>query len=342
LVSEVLQDFIVLEIESTAMANKKIKERTFILGILECVIIIFVTGFSLLVQFSVSSNVDTSIGALVSLSGHIAEGDLDARADVPRVKELNNLTENLNVMAGKIKNLIEENIREQKNLQKSEMKALQAQITPHFLYNTLDSIIWLAEGNQYDQVVSITRAFSNFFRISLNQGREWVSVYDEFKHIESYLTIQKIRYRDILDYSIDYEKTMEKKIILKLLLQPLVENALYHGIKNKRGRGTITVRGWQDGTSLCFTVEDNGIGMTEKRLAEIRERIGKRTVPEFADNIGMEENSPLDSLESGYGLYNVSKRLELYYSRFDLLKIESVYQKGTMITLKIPEADRHV
>jgi two-component system sensor histidine kinase YesM len=328
LVSEILQDFIALEIDSAAAENEAIKERAFIIGIIELVTIVFVTAFSVVVQVLVASNVDKSTGALVSLSGRIAEGDLDARAEVPAVKELAALTEDLNTMAGKIKNLMEANLEEQRNRQKSEMKALQAQITPHFLYNTLDSIVWLAEGNHYEEVISITRALSNFFRIALNRGSEWVSVQDEFKHIESYLIIQKIRYRDILDYTIYYEPAMAGKIILKLMLQPLVENALYHGIKNKRGRGRILVRGWLEAGYLCFSAEDNGIGMTEEQLEEIRRQ--------------RESASPPETSQAGYGFYNVGRRLELYYNRKDLLEIASVYREGTTVTLRIPEAAPNV
>jgi two-component system sensor histidine kinase YesM len=149
-------------------------------------------------------------------------------------------------------------------------------------------------------------------------------VRDEFKHVESYLTIQKIRYRDILDYSIDFEDEMEGKPILKLLLQPLVENALYHGIKNKRGKGLIIVRGWiESGQTdwLFFSVEDNGIGMTEDQLAAIREQPGD---PQTAKS---------------YGLYNVGKRLELYYNLTGLLDIQSIYKEGTKVTLRIPVVD---
>jgi two-component system sensor histidine kinase YesM len=240
------------------------------------------------------------------------------------------LATDVRTSAEKIKTLIDENIREQRNLQKSEMRALQAQITPHFLYNTLDSIVWLAEGNLNEQVISITRAFSDFFRISLNSGGEWVRVRDEFKHIESYLTIQKIRYRDILDYSINYESDMEQKAILKLLLQPLVENALYHGIKNKRGKGLITVRGWLDAGMLCFSVEDNGIGMTAEQIAAVREQM--RAQPVF---------SPADTtaFAQSYGLYNVARRLELYYNRAGLLDIQSVYKEGTKVALRIPAVE---
>lgn len=327
LVSELLQDFIVLEIESAAQENRRIKTRAVIIGSAEFTIIIAVTLFSVFVQASVAKSVDTAIGSLVSFSGAIAKGNLDARAEVPRVRELETLTEDLNIMADKIKTLIDANIREQRNLQKSEMKALQAQITPHFLYNTLDSIIWLAEGNRSEQVISITRAFSDFFRISLNRGNEWVKVQDEFKHIESYLTIQKIRYRDILDYSIDYEQEMEEKVMLKLLLQPLVENALYHGIKNKRGRGTITARGWRGDGFLHFSVEDNGIGMTAEQLGEVKEQLAR--APDMTGPEGTRV----------YGLYNVSKRLELYYNRNDLIDIRSAYREGTKVTLLIPEPD---
>ena len=330
LVSDVLQDFIVLEIESTAVQSQQIKTRTIIIVIAGCAIIMITLLFSVFVQTSVSKSINKSINSLVALSGSIADGDLNARVEVPRVQELETLAMDLNIMAGKIKTLIDENTREQRNLQKSEMKALQAQITPHFLYNTLDSIVWLAEGNQNEQVVSITRAFSDFFRISLNRGNEWVQVQDELKHIESYLTIQKIRYRDILDYSIEYEKTMEHKKILKLLLQPLVENALYHGIKNKRGMGLITVRGWMDRGGqtnwLFFSVEDNGIGMTTEKLSALRMQ-------------AKIQNDPSPKVASSYGLYNVSKRLELYYNRTDLLDIQSVYQEGTKVCLRIPVVD---
>ena len=327
LVSDVLQDFIVLEIESTAVQSQRIRARALVTGIAVFFIFMIALSFSVFVQTSVAKSVNKSIGSLAALSGSIAEGNLDARAEVPHVKELETLTHDLNIMAGKIKTLIDENIREQKNLQKSEMKALQAQITPHFLYNTLDSIIWLAEAHKDEEVISITRAFSDFFRISLNRGNEWVRVQDEFKHVESYLTIQKIRYRDILDYSIEHESVMEQKVILKLLLQPLVENALYHGIKNKRGKGLITVRGWVEGTAgqaewLIFRVEDNGIGMTEQQLEAMR-----------PSGVKPDSSPPV---KRSYGLYNVNKRLELYYNRTDLLDIHSVYNEGTKVTLRIP------
>jgi len=203
------------------------------------------------------------------------------------------------------------------------MKALQAQITPHFLYNTFDTIVWLAEEKRNDQVIDITRAFSSFFRLSLNKGKDFLSVSKEFEHVKSYLTIQKIRYRDILDYEIEYESEMADCQILKLVLQPLVENALYHGIKNKRGRGLISVKGWRENERLCFSVEDNGIGMTEEKLANIIQQISGSADPEDLNNV--------------YGLYNVNKRLELYYDASTKLEITSRYKLGTTVYFSVPE-----
>lgn len=323
LISDILQDFIVLEIESAAQTNESIKKTALLLTILQSFAVIFVTGFAIFAQRSVSESINRPIKELEKLSTRIAEGDLSARADHPNVTELDNLTENLNIMAVKIQELIAENILEQQNLQKSEMKALQAQIAPHFLYNTLDTIVWLAEEQKNDQVIDIVRAFSSFFRISLSRGKDWITVKEEFEHVKSYLTIQKIRYRDILDYTIDYQKEMADQSVLKLLLQPLVENALYHGIKNKRGRGFLAVKGWAENGFLCFSVEDNGIGMTSERLADILRQID-----------GMEDSMDLNDV---YGLYNVSKRLELYYNKNTNLEITSVYNEGTTVLFKVPE-----
>mgnify|MGYP001062513220 CR=1 FL=1 len=328
LVSDILQDFIVLEIELAAETNEQIKSTAVLLSMLQILLVIVVMLFAIYTQKSVSRSINGPIKELEKLSNEIASGNLSARAEKPNVEELNNLTENLNTMAKKIHELIDINIQEQKNLQKSEMRALQAQISPHFLYNTLDTIVWLAEGHQHEQVISVTRNFSNFFRASLNRGKEWVTVRDEFEHIGNYLTIQKIRYRDILDYSIDYDRAMDGEPMLKLLLQPLVENALYHGIKNKRGKGTVAVTGWQDKRYLHFQVEDTGIGMTPERLKQIQSL--------------MQNDLEASKVSDVYGLYNVNKRLALYYTSSTKLEITSIYEEGTKVHFKLPKRGDHV
>jgi len=328
LISDILQDFIVRVIESATITNEHHKRITFVLTVIQIFTVVFVAIFAVFTQRSVTASINDPIKRLDDLSKRIAEGDFTVRVKLPQVSELDGLTDNLNIMAVKIQELIAENVREQQNLQKSEMKALQAQITPHFLYNTFDTIVWLAEEKKNDQVIDITRAFSSFFRISLNKGKDYLTVSEEFEHVKSYLTIQKIRYRDILDYEIEYEPEMASCQILKLVLQPLVENALYHGIKNKRGRGFLSVKGWRENNRLCFSVQDNGIGMTEEKLANINQQINGSADPEDLNNV--------------YGLYNVNKRLELYYDASTKLEITSRYQKGTTVYFSVPEVGFNV
>ena len=157
-----------------------------------------------------------------------------------------------------LESLIAQNRQEQENLRKSELRTLQAQINPHFLYNTLDAIVWQAEAGHSGEVIHITRALSDFFRISLSSGADWIPLAQELKHLSGYLSIQKARYRDILNYVIDVPADLGESYVLKLLLQPLVENAIYHGIKDRRGGGLITVTGREDGGFLCFCVQDTG------------------------------------------------------------------------------------
>ena len=260
-----------------------------------------------------------------ALSTKVANGDLTARIDIPHVDELDTLAENLNTMTGQIDVLIKKNMEEQKNFQKAEMKALQAQITPHFLYNTFDTIVWLAEEEKNDEVVRITKAFSDFLRISLSRGHEWITIGQELDHIKNYLTIQKIRYADILNYKIEADENLLDMKMIKLVLQPLVENAIYHGIKNKRGRGELSVSVKYSNeikTKIRFEVKDNGAGFTRERLEEVRQEL----------SAGASE-----TLTSVYGLYNVNKKLKLYYGEQTTgLVIESESGKGSVISFEIP------
>lgn len=328
LVSDILQDFIVLEIEAAADTNEMIKKNSVLLSLLSIATVLFVTIFAAFAQHTVALSINKPIEELEKLSSQIASGNLAARAQLPQVYELNKLTDNLNTMAVKIQELIAANIQEQKNLQKSEMKALQAQISPHFLYNTLDTIIWLAEVREYDQVINVTRNFSAFFRSSLNRGKDWTTVSNEFDHVRNYLMIQKVRYRDILDYTIECDQSLAEKPMLKLLLQPLVENALYHGIKNKRGKGCVCIKAWPENGLMCFEVTDNGIGMSTERLDDIRKQIDAST--------------DSSSINDVYGLYNVNKRLSLYYNADTRLYIRSTYREGTTVTFSLPESIAHV
>jgi len=226
-------------------------------------------------------------------------------------------------MIGKIKELLDSKIKEQENLKKAELRALQAQINPHFLYNTLDTIIWMAEAKKTAQVVEIVSALSSFFRISLSKGADWITIGEEVERTKSYLTIQRMRYRDIMDFHIDVDADVSKNTVLKLILQPLVENALYHGIKNKRQGGTISVRAKRKSENeVLLEVEDDGIGFTAEKLAQLRAEL--------------DDDSGDIMLESGFGIGNVNKRIRLYYGKQYGLSVRSEYNTGTCVTLVIP------
>ena len=270
-----------------------------------------------------SKSIYATIKKLHDVTTTITKNDLRTLMTSENVDEITELGMSFNIMIGKIKELLDAKINEQENLKKAELRALQAQINPHFLYNTLDTIIWMAESKKTDRVVEIVSALSNFFRISLSKGMDWITIGEEVDRINSYLTIQKMRYQDILDFKIDLDKSVAENTILKLLLQPLVENALYHGIKNKRQGGTITIRVKSKGEDeILLQVEDDGIGFNPEKLAQLR--------TELEDDVGDIK------LESGFGIGNVNKRIRLYYGKPYGLSIQSEYNTGTRVTLVIP------
>ena len=321
LVGDMLEKYVTVEISATMDTSRLLQEQLILIVWLMVALVVLTFVFAMLAQKSLSRSIRTPIAELEQFAGAIAEGDLLARVDKPEVTELRGLAESLNVMAGKLQRLIDENRREQENLKMSELRTLQAQIAPHFLYNTLDAIVWLAEAQRTDEVIHITRALSDFFRISLSQGRDWIPLSDEVKHLQGYLTIQKIRYRDILDYEIDIPQELYNRQILKLLLQPLVENAIYHGIKHRRGRGFVRVTGREQGGMMVLTVTDNGAGMTAERLFQVKE--------------SLERDAPADGEHGCYGLFNVNKRIQLYYNQPEGVSIQSG-ENGTTVSLRVP------
>ena len=217
---------------------------------------------------------------------------------------------------------IENQVRaEQRQLRKAEFELLQAQINPHFLYNTLDAIVWSAEAGNQQQVIHMVGSLSDFFRTSLNRGKEMVTVREDIQHVRSYLEIQQIRYLDILDYEIDVPEELFDYRVPKITLQPLVENALYHGIKNKRGGGKIIIQGWDSEDAYYIQVLDNGIGMTEERLEAVRN--------------GLLEKSPTENVL--YGLYNVNERIRLNLGEEYGMEIESEFEKGTKVKIRLPK-----
>lgn len=321
LLYDVLQKFITSEVEIAYLQNIKIQRSIDLMTILEVMLFASILAFLLLNFKRLNRSINNPIYRLKTMASRIAQGDLLFRVEKPEVSELDELTDSLNTMAEKLGDLIEQNIQKQRNLQKAEMKALQAQIAPHFMYNTLDTILSLAEDGQNENVVTTTLALSNFFRLSLNKGGDWVSVAAEKSHVESYLAIQKMRYGAILEYEIDIAEDILDKSMLKILLQPLVENAIYHGIKQTRRVGKVQVKGEAQNGTLVFTVEDDGLGMRQDELEKLRENL---------------HHYDLSNPGPGFGLYNVFKRIQLYYEIDDGLTVESEFNKGSKVTLRLP------
>jgi two-component system sensor histidine kinase YesM len=217
---------------------------------------------------------------------------------------------------------IEEQVKEeQKQLRKAEFELLQAQINPHFLYNTLDAIVWSAEAGNQKQVVKMVGSLSDFFRTSLNKGKEIVTIKEELQHVRSYLEIQQIRYQDILTYEIDAEDEIGAYKILQICVQPIVVCALYHGIRKKRGGGKITVNGKSDGDDIVITVHDDGMGMDFDRLQQVQQSL-----------VSGDENE-----KAIYGLYNVNERIRLEFGEEYGIKIESIHGIGTTVTVRLPK-----
>jgi two-component system, sensor histidine kinase YesM len=320
---DVVQNYVLYEVHRTETQYQVMREGFVRWQILSIILIFSAVGFSVVAAWSLSRSIYTPIKKLHDVTTTITKNDLQALMTSDNVDEITELGMSFNIMIGKIKDLLDSKIKEQENLKKAELRALQAQINPHFLYNTLDTIIWMAESKKTDEVIKIVSALSDFFRISLSKGMDWITIGEEVERIRSYLTIQKMRYRDILDFKIEVDENVSENTILKLILQPLVENALYHGIKNKRRGGTISVRARRKGRDeVLLEVEDNGIGFMPEKLAQVRSEL--------------EDDSGDIKLESGFALGNVNKRIRLYYGEPYGLSVQSKYSVGTRVTLVIP------
>lgn len=279
--------------------------------------------FILLAALALGSYLSTAITRPIKqLSDSMREvekGNFErAKLEVRGENEISRLNTNFNLMTAEIKHLMDQNLEEQRQKRKSELMALQAQINPHFLYNTLDSIIWMAEWGKNKEVVTMTSSLAKLLRQSISNQNEMVRVEDEVEYTRSYLVIQKMRYKDKLEYDIVVEPKILDFRVAKLILQPLVENAIYHGIKYKEGKGKVLVEGFLRGSELILRITDNGIGMNEQRLAQIFEK------------------RETDRKRNSVGVLNVHERIRLYYGKEYGLTFESVEGMGTKVEIHIP------
>lgn len=230
--------------------------------------------------------------------------------------EIGKLSHSFYKMTQRLKQLMRQNMEEQRQKRQYELRALQAQINPHFLYNTLDSIIWMTEEGNNKEAVLMTSSLAKLLRQSISNEEEEVSIEQEISYARTYLTIQHMRYKDKLDFEIDVEEDILQEKIVKLILQPLVENAIYHGIKYRDARGMLKITGRREADWILLTVEDNGKGMTAEELEHILDP-------------GKEKKG------RGVGVYNVNNRLKLYYGELSGLIYESAPGIGTKVTVRI-------
>lgn len=262
------------------------------------------------------------ISKLRRLMGEAEQGNLAVSFDTQRYGgEIRQLGSSFNSMMDKIRELLDLVYREQQDKREAEIRTLQAQIKPHFLYNTLDTIRWMAEEHQAVEIVRLVSALTRLFRISLSRGREIIPLADEIDHVRSYLYIQKVRYEDKLNYEIDVPAPLLNLRVNKLILQPLVENAIYHGIKQKRGEGHIRVCARRQAEKLILTVEDDGAGMTAEKCAQLNAALAQPAAKEY---------------EHGYGIFNVNDRIRLSYGGEFGLHFQINESGGITVTLCCP------
>lgn len=284
------------------------------------ILFIFLASFivTTIVALVISRRISSPLNQLKKAMLKIEQGDFTTRVMVSSgQKEMIRLSRSFNSMLEEIHILMDRVVNEQREKRKTELKALQNQINPHFLYNTLDSIVWLAENNRSEDVVTTVIALARFFRISISKGQQFITVKDEISHIKNYLTIQKIRYVNKFEYSFEIDPQITERKVMKLILQPIVENAIYHGVGDDEVEH-ITIRAGRDDISLFFEVENTGYGITEERIREIYEIL--------------KGNHSITSV----GMRNVYLRLKLFYGDDADIRISSIPDEKTTIRLIIP------
>ena len=272
----------------------------------------------------ISSGITKPVRRLQEIMQSVDTGEFRLVGSIKATDEIRELAREYDIMVTRIRELMEANMQEQELKRKSDLKALQAQINPHFLYNTLDSIIWMGEMGQSEKVVQMTSALSKLFRISISKGRELIPIRDEMEHVRSYLTIQEMRYKDKFTYEMKIDPDLYDMITLKITLQPLVENAIYHGIKEVDYEGKITISGYLEDDLVILEVTDNGSGMSKEQLEEMIQ--GLETPLEKRPRLSRQ----------GMGVRNVHERIKLYFGPEYGLVCSSIPGEGTTIQVRMP------
>ncbi len=246
-------------------------------------------------------------------------GNLNSDIYVGGPVEVEHLGRALRATVEQIRQMMQDIMVEQEEKRKSELDALQSQINPHFLYNTLDSIVWMIEGERYQEAVFMVTQLASLFRISLSRGRTVISVEDELKHAGNYMNIQMVRYKDVFDVRFEIDPEILCCCTMKLVVQPLLENAIYYGVECMDGEGEILVKGYRQDDDIYIEVKDNGLGMPEEEVSQL-----------------LKENHRVRKRGSGVGLMNVHNRIQLCFGELYGLEIESAPDEGTTVRIHLP------
>lgn len=302
----------------TLVKNKNLSRATdeMITGSIFLFILLMI--LTIFIGFFLTNSVMKPIRRLQSCMKQVQYGNLSAYYDTNSSKdEIYDLGISYNKMLDEIANLIKRIYEEQNQKRDAELVALQAQIKPHFLYNTLDNLKWMAKSHGAEDVAKAITSLSSFFRIFLSNGKEMITIGEEFKHTKCYLEIQGIRYKEKLSYSINLDEEIKSLCIVKIIVQPLVENAIYHGIKPKEGKGHVSIIGRKVKNIIEIIVEDNGVGINPENLYEL--------------------NQTLDSMDSSehFGIINTLRRLRNIYGNQVSLSIESKESVGTTVIIRL-------
>ncbi|WP_248930785.1 sensor histidine kinase [Paenibacillus hamazuiensis] len=319
-------------------SRKALLEKLRSMKIYSAAILLISITLSFGLAYLVSATISRPLVALERTMQQVRLRRFDARFEYPYEDEVGKLGRTFNFMTEEIHHLVgqqesyivqlqnekERAETEQKLKRIAELKALQSQMTPHFLYNTLDSIKWMAEKSGEWDIVRMITALASFFRTSLSRGKEIIPIKEEIGHVASYLRIQQIRYEDRFVYEFHIDESIDKQMTVKFILQPLVENAIYHGIKLLPGQGVIKISVEAEEAAIKLSVEDNGPGIHPVKLQLIRRRF---------ETLQQEHSD-------GYGLYNVNDRIRLYFGEPYGLQIDSLQGRGTKVTALIPIMNR--
>jgi sensor histidine kinase YesM len=331
LIQDDIQQYIYYQTRSIEQLKIQLNEEVEHVIFISILLGICIVAAVILITSAILNSITKPIQELCRITSQIAEGNFSDRAKMQTKDELEVLSDSVNDMSENLEVMVHQIKEDERKMRHAELRLLQEQINPHFLYNTLDTIVWLIEGGDPDKAVDMVVALSEFFRLVLSKGKEYISIREEKEHIRGYLEIQQVRYQDILDYEIDIEPELYQYKILKLTLQPLVENSLYHGIKYKRAKGKIWITGkMMEGDSpkeerILLCVRDNGVGMDEEELKRLNTEIGK----------------PCKETEKGFGLANVNERIRMNFGMEYGMTIESKKGGGTKVSIVIPAVKLH-